>query len=39
MVGNSSPWPDMDGLSPLKARISLMLALLAESGLEVCPPH
>ena len=32
IVGNSSPWPDMDGLSPLKARISLMLALLAESG-------
>ncbi len=32
MVGNSSPWPDMDGLSPLKARISLMLELLAESG-------
>jgi L-asparaginase len=31
IVGNSSPWPDMDGLSPLKARISLMLELLAES--------
>jgi L-asparaginase len=31
MVGNSSPWSDMDGLSPLKARISLMLELLAES--------
>ena len=31
MVGNSSPWSDMDGLSPLKARISLMLELLAAS--------
>jgi L-asparaginase len=31
IVGNSSPWPDMDGLSPLKARISLMLELLAAS--------
>jgi L-asparaginase len=31
MVGNSSLWPDMDGLSPLKARISLMLELLAAS--------
>lgn len=31
IVGNSSPWPDMAGLSPLKARISLMLELLAES--------
>ena len=32
MVGNAEAWPDMDGLSPLKARISLMLELLAESG-------
>jgi L-asparaginase len=31
IVGNSSQWPDMEGLSPLKARISLMLELLAES--------
>ncbi len=31
IVGNNSPWPDMDGLSPVKARISLMLALLASS--------
>ena len=31
IVRNSSPWPDMEGLSPLKARISLMLELLAES--------
>ena len=32
MVGNSSLWADVDGLTPLKARISLMLALLAESA-------
>lgn len=31
IVGNCSPWPDMEGLSPVKARISLMLELLAES--------
>ena len=31
MVGHAGPWPDMHGLSPLKARISLMLELLAES--------
>jgi L-asparaginase len=31
MVGHTGPWPDMQGLSPLKARISLMLELLAES--------
>lgn len=27
MVGHNAPWPDMDGLSPLKARISLMLEI------------
>ena len=32
MVGKSRLWPDMEGLSPVKARISLMLELLAESG-------
>ena len=31
IVGSSGPWPDMEGLSPVKARISLMLELLAES--------
>jgi L-asparaginase len=30
MVGDNSHWPDMQGLSPLKARISLMLALLVQ---------
>ena len=28
MVGSAAPWPDMQGLSPVKARIGLMLQLL-----------
>lgn len=31
IVGGSGLWPDMEGLSPVKARISLLLELLAES--------
>lgn len=31
IVGNATRWPDVGGLSPVKARISLMLELLAEN--------
>ena len=30
IVGHATRWPDVDGLSPVKARISLMLELLSE---------
>ena len=33
IVGNHTAWPDMAGLSPLKARISLMLALHHKTAL------